>query len=318
MHTRTAALCGFLLIAFLPVGIAVAESPTVVIDNEGAPASDAVLAARVARMRRTLDDAGARFSASAAIAELNALRAYVGKRSDLVAERREILSMIGAIVSRAPLMDDEDGLEPLATLMTLAEGDARPAKRRLLDHYTYAELARGHAAVPGHGASHSLAADQYGQAAALADGLPDYDDDQRAGMREKQAYELHEAERYAEALTVNLGVLAQGERLFGAQGPKLKTVLTNLAQNMHALGRRAEAEPYLVRVQGIAEAEGDLRTVQDMLFQRGVLSYELGRASEARALMRERIARLRAAGETELLEAARKDYDELEQRLAGR
>lgn len=291
------------------------EGLIVTIVNGGVPRNEDALTARIARMRGTLDDSNARFSGRAAIAELNALRAYADKRSDLLAERREILSMIGTIVSRAASIDRTVGLEAFATLMTLGADDTRPASRRVLDHYTYAELAHEHAAITGEGASHSVAADQYEQAAILADDLSEYDDDQRAGIREMQGYELHEAERYAEALAVNLGVLALGERLFGMYDPKLRSVLTNLAQNLYALGRKGEAESYLIRVQAIAEAEGDLRTVQDILFQRGVLNYELGRSDQARTLMRDRIDRLEVAGEAKLISVARLDYAELKLRL---
>ncbi|WP_182084065.1 tetratricopeptide repeat protein [Aureimonas sp. ME7] len=294
-----------------------AEEPMVVaIEDAGQPSGETDFRTRVERMRATLDDANARFSASAAVAELNALRAYAGTRPELLPERREILSMIGAIASRSSLMEFEDGLEPLRELMILGEGDTRSPKRRLNDHYTYAELAAGQAWLPGHSGGHALAAEHYGLAAALADGLPDYTDDQRAGMREKQAYELHEAGRYEEALAVNRDVLSEGERLFGAEDAKLKTVLTNIAQNLHAMERKAEAEPYLVRVQGIAEVGEDIETVQDMLFQRGVLAFELGQPAEARAFMRERIARLEAAGDPELLATAKEDYAELERRLS--
>jgi tetratricopeptide (TPR) repeat protein len=315
---RAIVLCTLFLTGTLPLKVAMAEPSIIAIENKNAPASDAELTGRVAGMRRILDDSNARFSASAAISELNVLRAFIGERPDLLPERREVLSMIGAIVARSPLMDFEEGLKPLEELMTLGAGDERPAKRRMLDHYTYGELAGGYAQTSGNKAQHALAANQYEKAAALADELPDYNEDQRAGIREKQAYELHEAGRYEEALAVNLDVLPRGERLFGTGSPKLKTVLTNIAQNLHALERRQEIEPYLIRVQTIAEDGNDLQTVQDMLFQRGVLSYELNRMEKARELMLDRIARLQAAGEAELLATARQDYEELEKRISGR
>ncbi|MEF2070069.1 tetratricopeptide repeat protein [Consotaella aegiceratis] len=317
MSCRVAALCVVLSITIYPVEGVMAEPTFVAIEVEGAPADDAGLRERVARMRGYLDDEDARFDAIAAVSELTELRAYAGDRSGLLAERREILSMIGSVVSRSATIPFEDGLEPLAEIMTLEAGDDRPVKRRMFDHYAYAELASDYATLPGHGASHDLAAEQYGKAAALADQLDGFDDNQRAGMRQKQAYELHEAGRYDEALSLNQGVLETGERLFGPNDPQLITVLTNIAQNLHALGRKPAAEPYLVRVQTIAEAEGDLETVQDMLFQRGVLSYELGRFDEARSFMRDRIDRLRTADETELLATAMEDYEELERRIGG-
>lgn len=149
----------------------------------------------------------------------------------------------------------------------------------------------------------------------MADHYDGYSDDQRAGVRQKQAFELHEAERYEEAYVLNLDVLARGEKIYGKSHPNLTTVLTNLAQNLHAMGRRQEAEPYLVRVLAIAEAENDIEIVQDLLFQRGVLAYELGRKEDAKSFMQARIERLRAAGEETRLATAEEDYEELLRRI---
>lgn len=314
MRLQTVVVCGLFAVWGLP-SFAMAERATIVIEEQVAPTDDAQLRKRVAVMSGRLEDDSIQFSGTDAMAELKALRAYVGKRDDLLSERRQILSMIGRVTSRSSLLPFEDGIDALAELMTLTEGDDRPAGRRLGDRYLYAELLGAYATIPGNSASHALSAEQYGKAALMADHYDGYSDDQRAGVRQKQAFELHEAKRYEEAYALNLDVLARGEKIYGKSHPNLTTVLTNLAQNLHAMGRKQEAEPYLVRVLAIAEAENDLETVQDLLFQRGVLAYELGRKEDAKSFMETRIDRLRAAGEEARLATAEEDYEELLRRI---
>lgn len=314
MRLRTAVLCCLFAVAGLP-SIAMADRTTVTIEALGAPNDDVQLRERVALMSSRLDDEEVQFSGTDAMAELKALHSYVGEKRELLDERREILSMMGRVTVRSALLGYEDGIAALEELESLSEGDDRPLGRRLMDRYVHAELLGAYATIPGNSASHALSAEQYGKAALLADVYSGYSDDQRAGVREKQAFQLHEAKRYEEALALNQDVLSRGERLFGKNHPKLKTVLTNLAQNLHAMGRKQEAEPYLIRVLEIAEAEGDLETIQDMLFQRGVLAYELGRMDDAKSFMQSRIERLRAAGDTAWLATAEGDYEELLKRL---
>ncbi|MBK1625253.1 tetratricopeptide repeat protein [Afifella marina] len=311
---RFVLLLSALLFATLPGTHAMTAGANVEFEQVS-PHNDEVFVERVADMRRHLDDPDARFSASEAMQALRVLRSYAGEREDLLGQRREILSMMGRIVNRAPLMEFEDGLKPLAELMAIGIGEDRPPQRRLYDHFTYAELASGYATLPGNKAWHSLAADQYGAAALIADTLATFSEDQSAGLRQDQAYELHEAGRYEEALAINRSVLAIGERLHGPTASVLASVLTNIAQNLHALERREDIEPYLIRVQEIGENDKDLDRVQDMLFQRGVLAYERGNPEKARALMLERIARLEEAEDQEHLAEARIDYEELERRI---
>jgi tetratricopeptide (TPR) repeat protein len=314
MRFRAAIVYCLVAVLTLP-SIAMAERETIIIEKQGAPANDAQLRQRVTLMRSRVDDENVQFSGTDAMEELKVLRAHVGKRQDLIEERRDILSMIGLVTSRSSVVPFEDGIDALTELMTLADDDRRPLKRQLGDRYLYAELLGGYAKIPGNSASHALSAEQYGKAALMADRYDGYSDDQRAGVRQKQAYELHEAKLYEQAYTLNLDVLARGEKIFGKSHPNLTTVLTNLAQNLHAMGRKQEAEPYLARVLAIAEADNDLDTVQDLLFQRGVLAYELGRKEDAKAFMQTRIERLRAAGEDARLATAQEDYDELLRRL---
>lgn len=314
MRFQAVMICGLFVTLGLP-SVAMAERVTIAIERQGVPADDAQMRARVALMSSRIEDENVQFSGTDAMAELKILRDYAGKRKDLIGERRQILSMSGRVTSKSAILPYEDGLDALAELVTLTDGDDRPLARQIGDRYLYAELLGAYATIPGNSASHVLSAEQYGKAARMADTYEGYSDDQRAGMRQKQAYELHEAKRYEEAYRLNLDVLVRGEKIYGQSHPNLTTVLTNLAQNLHAMGRKQEAEPYLVRVLAIAEAANDLETVQDLLFQRGVLAYELGRNDDAKSFMKTRIEHLRAAGDDGRLATAQEDYEELLRRI---
>ena len=139
--------------------------------------------------------------------------------------------------------------------------------------------------------------------------------DQRLGIRQQLGYVLHEAKRHAEALEVNVPLLADGERLHGKDDDNLRGLITNIAQNLHALGRKSEADPYFVRAIALAKASGKIWNEQDLLFQRGVLAFELGRHDEARRLMRERIDLLVKNNRTKLIEGAREDLTILEGKI---
>jgi tetratricopeptide (TPR) repeat protein len=286
------------------------------VQAHGGPADDGELRQRVVLMGARLKDENSTFISRDLMVELEVLRAYVGTRSELLSERRDILSMMGLVALRSAVLAFEQGTEPLAELMALGEADNRPLALRIADHHTYAELLAGYASMPGNESSHALAAEHYGKAALLAD---DEDsgvtDGEIAAIRQKQAYELHEAKRYGDALAINRNVLSRFEKVDGHSDANLVWVLTDLARNLHALGRKDEVEPYLIRAQTIAEAADDLRTVQDILFQRAMLAYELGQIQKAYSFLQDRIDRLREAADTEYLAKAKEDYEIL---LGGR
>lgn len=302
-----------LTLAVMPE-MAMAENAVRHIELDLAPVDDDDFRQRLAQIRSYVDETGALFSASEFTEELTRLRNYTGDRSELLTERREVLSMLGSIASRSPSMPWEAALEPLGMLMALDGKDDRPLERQMLDHYVYAGALGDYAAETGDIAKHRLSAEQYGQAAALAERLDEYDDDQRLGIYADQAYQLHEAQLYEQALEVNMTVLSRKERLDQGQ---MGSVHVNIAQNLYSLGRLSEVEAYLIRAQEIAEADDDLSRVQNMLFQRGVLAFDLGEMDRARALMQERIERLAADGEPDWLDIAREDYEELERRITA-
>ncbi|MBM7066763.1 tetratricopeptide repeat protein [Actibacterium sp. 188UL27-1] len=142
-----------------------------------------------------------------------------------------------------------------------------------------------------------------------------YDENACAGTQQQLAYCLHEAEKYADALELNEIVLARGERLFGADAPELTTCLTNMAQNLYELKRLAEAAPILDRVLAIAEADGNIACVTDMLFQKGVLAHETGDNAAARTFMQAAIDRAEAEQDEDLAALTRAQLAELETRM---
>jgi tetratricopeptide (TPR) repeat protein len=302
--------------ALVPPSITSAGISRPSLQAHGRPADDGELRQRVVLMGARLKDENSVFISRDLMGELEVLRAYVGTRSELLSERRDILSMMGLVALRSAVLAFQQGIEPLAELMALGEADDRPLGLRISDHHTYAELLAGYASMPGNESSHARAAEHYGKAALLAD---DEDsgvtDGEIAAIRQKQAYELHEAKRYGDALAINRDVLSRFEKLNGHGDANLVWVLTDLARNLHALGRKDEVEPYLIRAQTIAEAADDLRTVQDILFQRAMLAYQMGQIQKAYSVLRDRIDRLREAADTEYLAKAKEDYEIL---LGGR
>lgn len=276
------------------------------------PAAPGTTAADVAGLRARLDaldamifDPAATFSASKTLEDLRLVEGEIGSRAELARERKQVLHLIGIVEYKRG--DMEAARDALLQSLAIDTGD--PVTERIVrDHYLVAGIAADQE-------DYDLAIAHYRSAADLADGVPGLTDDEKAGIREKLGYVLHEAKRYQDALAVNTGVLATGERLFGADSPKLMTVLTNLAQNAHALGRPGEAEAYLQRCRGIARASGDVEKEQDMLFQLGVLAFETGQPAAARTYMKDRIKLLAAANEPDLLDAAKQDYAELLRRL---
>lgn len=164
----------------------------------------------------------------------------------------------------------------------------------------------------------SLAIAHYKKALALFHNDPDATEDHRLGTMQSLAYCLQEAGQSAEAKTVNEEVLAGGERLHGAESPKLLTVLNNLAQNVYDLGDLEAPRPLLERRLAIALKHGDDENAEDSLFQLGVLAFETGRRDEAETLMKRRLAMAEKSGDQSRIRAAKVDLEELYDKLRNR
>ncbi len=281
-----------------------------------AVAADPLSAQRLAGLRERLGaldaqiyDTNARFSARQMIADLTQLETPAAADPAAAAEYRKILLLKGLIEFKRQNL--EGARDAYAKGLALPPPTTVDVEREARAHYSLAEVASDLD-------DFALAVTHYEKAHGHAQGHAAFSDDQRLGMREKRAYALHEAGRHADALATNRSVLAEGERLHGPDSIKLKTVLTNIAQNLHVLGRGPEAEPYLRRCLAIAHQHADLDKEQDMMFQLGVLAYEGGKFAEARTWMTDRVRLVHKAGEKDLAARARADLSILEQKLNGR
>ncbi|MDR2690526.1 MAG: tetratricopeptide repeat protein [Azoarcus sp.] len=136
---------------------------------------------------------------------------------------------------------------------------------------------------------------------------PALDDSQRLGMQENLGFCLHEAGKYAEAMTINKKVLAGGERLFGAKSPELLNVINNLAQNAYELKDYVAARIYLERRLKIAAQHEEVFHVDDSLFQLGVLAFEQGQPKEAEDFMKRRLELARKSGDEDRIKNAEED-----------
>jgi tetratricopeptide (TPR) repeat protein len=97
---------------------------------------------------------------------------------------------------------------------------------------------------------------------------------QRLGLRESLGYLQHETGQYVHAIETNRTTLLDAEKIYRIDDIELTTVLTNIAQNLHASKNPAAARPYLERVLKIARKHNDVQREFNMLFQLGVLAYE--------------------------------------------
>lgn len=257
----------------------------------------APLRARMAAIRALLRDPAAAVDAAALIAELQRSLVPLRGRADARAELREILILMGMAECRCSELGRARDL--LAEGLAMEQGAGADPGDLTRDHYFLASVATNLKNFP-------LAALHYGKAAEHAANAADFALDQRLGIRERQAYALHEAKRYEEALSVNQALLDEGERLLGRDDHRLGTVLVNAAQNLYALRRIPEAAPYLERALAMAEALNDVEREQDLLYQLAVLASEQGMASKARAYLALRVTRLEKGAPGKQLEAARR------------
>jgi len=256
---------------------------------------------RVAEVRALLDSR-VNIDAAPLISELERLRERARDRLESRPELRQLLICLGMLEYRRGdrlkargLLIDGLGVDP---------GAADP-NQLVRDHYFLAGVASDLR-------NFQLAAEHYAKAAQCSAAATDFDVNQRLGIRERQAFALHEAGRFMDAYEVNRSLLEEGEGRFGADDPRLGTVIVNTAQNLYGLRRLAEAESYLQRALVSAQAGGEIEREQDFLYQLAVLAAEQGKVTAARGYLAERVTRLERGGAAPLREAARRcleDFD---------
>lgn len=135
----------------------------------------------------------------------------------------------------------------------------------------------------------------------------EFNEDQRLGIRAQLGFCLHEAKNYAEAMTVNQALLAEGEKRYGLDSTQLLVVITNLAQNAYELGEFEVAKSFLERRLSIATKHEAQSHIDDSFFQLGVLAFEQGHSKEAESLMKRRLELTEKSGDEDRIESAQED-----------
>jgi tetratricopeptide (TPR) repeat protein len=294
----------FLVLLSLILGTQAMAQP--VVTRDSAPQTVDDLRRQVATLKVLVYDPAARFSASVILAQLRDLAMFAKARTDSAADLRDATLMIANIEKKVG--KDTDARAAYEQGLTIDATPPLSAHRAAVDHWHLAELLSDAKEYP-------ASAKHYRIATERAEGVPTLTEDQRLGIRQQLGFVLHEANRFSEALETNLPLLSDGEKLHGRDSDLLRGLITNIAQNLHALGRKAEAEPYLVRAIALAKASGKVWNEQNLLFQRGVLAFELGRSDDARRLMRERIDLVVKNNRKDLIESAREDFAILEDKI---
>ena len=140
---------------------------------------------------------------------------------------------------------------------------------------------------------------------------------QMLGLYEQHGYLLHELGRYQEALAANQRTLATARTLMPKdEQHRLQGVLTNIAQNHHALGQLNEAEPYLLERLKLVQAQDDDEHVLDTYFQLMVLAHERGLPMQADAWLARHEAHTQAMDDEDAIAESKDLRRELQQRRA--
>jgi tetratricopeptide (TPR) repeat protein len=307
IRTRLSAFGISLVLAFLVPTLACGAPKLERSTNLIPPATVADLNARVAALKAEIYDPEAMFSRSQKLAELGILVDYAKVQGNTADALRDSLLMIGLIESKGG--ETKDVVAACREAFAVEGASALPDERSERAHHMFAD----HLKDLG---EYAEAATHYRfgiQSMRLA---PVFTEDQRLGSGQDLGYVLHEAGKYQEALDNNLEVLAGGEKLHGQDNPLLRSVVTNIAQNLHSLGRKREAEPYLRRALAMARAEKNIWNEQDLLFQLGVLAHETGDNNAARRHMKERIDVIQQHDRNDLLDDATADLKILEGKIS--
>jgi tetratricopeptide (TPR) repeat protein len=277
--------------------------------NLNPPVSVEDLNARVAALKTEIYDPSITFSRSQKLAELQMLVEYAKVRGNTVDAVRDSFLMIGLIESKGG--ETKDVVAACREAFAIKDASPLPDERSARAHHMCADHLKDLE-------EYEEAATHYRLGIQSMKLAPVFTEDQRLGSGQDLGYVLHEAGKYQEALENNLEVLSGGERLHGRENPLLRSLVTNIAQNLHSLERKTDAGPYLLRALAMARADKKVWHEQDLLFQLGVLAHELGDNEAARRHMKERIDVIKKHKRHELLADATEDLKILEDRIAGR
>lgn len=262
---------------------------------------------RLREIHQLVMDPARTFSISATLAELEALELRLANAPPDDVARGELSYLRGFVLYRAG--KTSESLAPTREALRIeAIRSFLPMRERARAIYRLASQAEELGLW-------ALAIENYKQVIPLFSVDEAVSWDRRLGVRERLAFCLHQARRFAEARDLNREVLAGGQRLFGPDSEKLLVVITNLAQNSYELGDFPSARAFLERRLSIATKHDDSARAEDSLFQLGVLTFEQGERQEAETLMRRRLALAEKSGNQGRIASAKEDLDILHQKL---
>ena len=255
--------------------------------------------ARLKELHRTVMDPTRISSISAVLAELET----IGTRmpADATEAWGELHYIRGVLSFRAGRANESlaSGIEALRIDITcpfLSE------KERSLFNYNLASQAEDVG-------KWDVAIDAYRRVIPSFEADPKRAEDQRLGTRERLAFCLHKAGKYAEAFALNEEVLAKAEKLFGPDSEKLLVVVTSLVQNAYKLNQPDVARTFLERRLSIATKHMNIGHMDASFFQLGMLCAEQGRTEEAETFVQRRLQLARRSGDIDRIEDAEEDLE---------
>ncbi len=281
-----------MMAALLPLGRRAAA--------EGGPT-----AGRLAAIHALVFDPQATFSVRAVLADLDGIEPLTAPDS---AERGEVLRLRSFVEGKGGRAEDSIRHGEEALRLDVAH-PFLPRADRVSLHYGVARQAeaagRCETAIPHYQAVLPLLAEN----GTSLDG--------QLGTRQRLAFCLHEAGRFAEARQANESLLADSRALFPPDDPKTFPARINLAQNQYSLRDAAAARATLESLLADATRAHNAETTDTALFQLGVLAFEAGRPGEALGLMDRRLSLARAAGDAKRIAVAERDLQTLHDKLAA-
>lgn len=300
-----------LVIAFTCMASAISQGKTVMGVDENAQIAEQNVdfTQRFLPLKTTILDENAIFSGSQMhrdLLDLLPMAESLGKQSR---ELGELYAMLALVQGKRGVYEDELAYGE-ASLDILSSYEDWSVDKALLERYRLAVVA-GELGLAAKAIDHLRVAVEMLPASTVLD------EQQIFGVRQKLGYWLHEAGRYAEAYDYNLVLLEDAERTFGMNDLDINGILTNLAQNAHAMQKLDRAEHYLKRCLDLASRHNDNEIMFDMLFQLGVVAFERGDAGAAEDYFRQRIDLARTSGDNELIEQAEETLQELYARMSG-
>jgi tetratricopeptide (TPR) repeat protein len=214
---------------------------------------------------KMLDNNG-RFSGSQMLADLMALEAEAKAIGAQSAELTRLYSMLSLLQFKRNIHDEAARFGELALKVNMVS-NALTVDESVRTHERLRKIYQDNE-------DYKQALTHAQRAVALAPSNKELTEAQRLGLQVSLGFLLHETKQYALALETNRKTLQEAEKIYPADASELGSLLTNIAQNLHAINNPAEAKTYLERVLRIARKHKDVEREFDMLFQLGVLAYE--------------------------------------------